>query len=149
MNWSLVPPQMIGFLLFLILGAGVLFAFLLGILWILYQFNKSRTADLEAQMRRIAGDENRTLEQKLVSLQNNQESQHRETMTLLGELEKRLPTRDSVSDHDNRIGRLESKLSDKSAQIDALFERVRRIELRCAGHASDDTETIPTCGARA
>lgn len=149
MNWSLVPPQMIGFLLFLILGAGVLFAFLLGILWILYQFNKSRTADLEAQMRRIAGDENRALEQKLVSLQNNQESQHRETMTLLGELEKRLPTRDSVSEHDARIGRLESKVSDRGAQIDALFERVRKIELRCAGHAGDDTETIPTCGARA
>lgn len=149
MNWSLVPPQMVGFLLFLILGAGALLSFGLGIFWVLYQLNKSRNADLDAQIRRVAGEETKALEQKLVSLQNNQEAQHRETMTLLGEMEKRLPTRDSVSEHDARIGRLESKLSDKSAQIDALFERVRRIELRCAGHASEDTETLPTCGARA
>lgn len=149
MNWSLVPPQMVGFLLFLILGAGALLSFGLGIFWVLYQLNKSRTADLDAKIRDVAGKETKALEQKLVTLQSNQEAQHRETMTLLGEMEKRLPTRDSVSEHDNRIGRLESKTSDQKAQIDTLFERIRKIELRCAGHGHDDTETMPTCGTRA
>lgn len=149
MNWSLVPPQMVGFLLFLILGAGALLAFGLGIIWILYQLNKSRNSDLDAQIRRVAGEDTRALEQKLATLQTAQENQHRETMTLLGEMEKRLPTRDSVSEHDSRIGRLESKVSDQKAQIDTLFDRLRKMELRCAGHAGDDTETLPTCGARA
>jgi predicted RNase H-like nuclease (RuvC/YqgF family) len=140
---------MVGFLLFILLGAGALFAFGLGIFWVLYQLNKSRNADLDAQIRRVAQDENKPLEQRLASLQSAQEAQHRETMTLLGEMEKRLPTRDSVSEHDSRIGRLESKASDQRAQIDALFERVRKIELRCAVHGADDTETLPVCGARA
>lgn len=102
MNWSLVPPQMVGFLLFLILGAGSLLAFGLGIFWVLYQLNKSRNADLDNQIRRVAQDENRSLEQRLTALQTTQEAPHRETMTLLGEMEKRLPTRDSVSEHDSR-----------------------------------------------
>lgn len=148
MNWSLVPPQMVGFLLFLVLAALALIPGGLGIFWLLYQINKSRTADLNEQIRQVARNENGSLERQIADLKSEQGAQHREMMTRLDEMEKRLPTKDAVSNHNERIGKLESKWSDQHAQIEALFERVRKIEIRCAGHGADDTETIPVCGGR-
>lgn len=142
MNWSLVPPQMVGFLLFLVLAGMALIPGGLGIFWLLYQINKSRTADLNEQIRQVARNENGSLERQIADLKLEQGAQHKEMMTRLDEMEKRLPTKDAVSNHNERIGRLESKLSDQHAQIEELFERVRKAEIRCA-------ETIPVCGARA
>lgn len=149
MNWGLVQPQMVGFLLFLVLGALALIPGGLGIFWLLYQINKSRTADLNEQIRQVARNENGSLERQIAELKSEQGAQHKEMMTRLDEMEKRLPTKDAVSNHNERIGKLESKWSDQHAQIEELFDRVRKVELRCAGHRADDTEILPVCGARA
>lgn len=149
MNWGLVPPQMAGLLLFLLLAVLSLIPVGLGVFWILYQINKSRNSDLDEQIRRVAQAENRTLDQRLTSLQNAQDSQHRETMSMLEAMEKRLPTRDNVSAHDNKLGQLELRVSTLEKQVDAAFDLVRKQEMQCVRNSAGvGTEAPTTCGGR-
>lgn len=139
MNWDLVEPQFYGLLLFMILAFASLCVTVLGVFWIVWQINRSRAATLEARILAIANTEATRiigpLEGQLDRLKQSTEYQHRETMTLLSELEKRLPNRESVSSHDARIKALEGKIQDQKEEITDLFQRMRKVELSCSrGH---------------
>lgn len=148
MNWSLLTQQFYGFFIFLIITALVFLSGAVGVLVALYQWNRTRTADLDKKIETTAAACVKThlapVESTLQKLEQNMDFQHRETMTLLDALERRLPKADAVHDHDNRIGKLESRLSDQRSEVDELFRRMRRIELVYArehGSSSGEEET--------
>lgn len=132
MNWNLVGPQMYGFLLFLILALCALGVTSLGVLWTLYQFSTRRSADLDNRIKTAAKAEMATFDAKLITLTQSTESQHRETMTMLQEMEKRLPKAEVVVDHGAKIQALEARAAYLDAQNVILFRRTRRLELAFA-----------------
>lgn len=139
MNWDLVEPQFYGLLLFMILALASLCVTILGVFWIVWQINRSRVTALDAKILSIAdGSASRhvgPLESQLDRLKQTTEYQHRETMTLLGELEKRLPNRDVVNGYDARIKALEAKVQDQKEELTDLFQRMRKVEISCSrGH---------------
>lgn len=145
MNWSLVSPQMYGFLLFLILALCALGVTALGVLWTLYQFSTRRSADLDNKIKAAAKAEMAGFEAKLTSIAQSTESQHRETMTVLTEMEKRLPKAECVTDQGSKIAVLEGRAAYLDAQSDVLFTRVRRLEIafaRSSGIEFDEETTL-------
>ena len=158
MNWGQLDPRFYGLLLFLLFLAAAFAVGLLGVLWTLYQFNKARTADLDLRIQakatacvkaEIAPVEARfqPIELQLQRIQQDTEFAHRETMTLLSELEKRLPKAEAVASHDSRIGRLESRSSDQAEEIEDLFRRMRKLEIAHArehGATTDDETELAT-----
>lgn len=132
MNWNLVTPQFYGFLLFLIFALLALGVTALGVVWTIYQFATKRSADLDARIKAAARAEMVTFESRLDVITANSDSQHRETMTILRELEKRLPSAECVTDQGARISSLEARGIYLDAQAEVLFRRVRRIEIELA-----------------
>lgn len=143
-NWNLVPSQFYGLILFLILGIGAFLLAVLAAAWTLYQINRSRNQDLDERIKAAAKLEISAVEAQLNSLKQGTESHHREQMTFLTELEKRLPKAESVHDHTARLDILERAEGFTNTQIELLFRRTRRLELAFARQSGIEFEDDTT-----